>query len=415
MEPGIRVEPACSKWDIRQKVWDHIENNNLADFPRPVHHRIPNFKVSRQACQKITDLEIFRRTREVKVDPDKPLEGVRLAALQAHKTLLVPTPRLRTGLFNKITPPSGANKEVLRICSTSQGVRDYSVPMGLDAKVQVDLVVVGSVAVSVEGWRIGKGEGFADMEYAMMVSMGAVTEHTVVVTVVHDCQVVDIPEELLEDHDLTVDFILTPTRIIKTDCKRAKPQGIIWSMITREMMAKIPILRNLQDRERKAGRDVSLKDENASEKGTRQSPFGVTEKEVRPCGSVLSEHKHPADLQLHTKLETCNLYDGVTVYIGNIPSSTRVSELKSMLRERGAAPLRLTWQGAQHRAFLDYKDVVQAKQAVSSLEGISINGISLLVELARTQRHKTNGNQGFGKKIVRETKSSNVLQPHILT
>ncbi|KAE8608782.1 hypothetical protein XENTR_v10011601 [Xenopus tropicalis] len=347
MEPGIRVEPACSKWDIRQKVWDHIENNNLADFPRPVHHRIPNFKVSRQACQKITDLEIFRRTREVKVDPDKPLEGVRLAALQAHKTLLVPTPRLRTGLFNKITPPSGANKEVLRICSTSQ--------------------------------------------------------------------VVDIPEELLEDHDLTVDFILTPTRIIKTDCKRAKPQGIIWSMITREMMAKIPILRNLQDRERKAGRDVSLKDENASEKGTRQSPFGVTEKEVRPCGSVLSEHKHPADLQLHTKLETCNLYDGVTVYIGNIPSSTRVSELKSMLRERGAAPLRLTWQGAQHRAFLDYKDVVQAKQAVSSLEGISINGISLLVELARTQRHKTNGNQGFGKKIVRETKSSNVLQPHILT
>ncbi|KAE8608783.1 hypothetical protein XENTR_v10011601 [Xenopus tropicalis] len=305
MEPGIRVEPACSKWDIRQKVWDHIENNNLADFPRPVHHRIPNFKVSRQACQKITDLEIFRRTREVKVDPDKPLEGVRLAALQAHKTLLVPTPRLRTGLFNKITPPSGANKEVLRICSTSQ--------------------------------------------------------------------------------------------------------------ITREMMAKIPILRNLQDRERKAGRDVSLKDENASEKGTRQSPFGVTEKEVRPCGSVLSEHKHPADLQLHTKLETCNLYDGVTVYIGNIPSSTRVSELKSMLRERGAAPLRLTWQGAQHRAFLDYKDVVQAKQAVSSLEGISINGISLLVELARTQRHKTNGNQGFGKKIVRETKSSNVLQPHILT
>lgn len=39
------------------------------------------------------------------------------------------------------------------------------------------------------GYRIGKGEGFADMEYAMMVSMGAVNESTVVVTVVHDCQV----------------------------------------------------------------------------------------------------------------------------------------------------------------------------------------------------------------------------------
>lgn len=39
------------------------------------------------------------------------------------------------------------------------------------------------------GWRIGKGEGYADMEYAMMVSMGAVTEDTPVITIVHDCQV----------------------------------------------------------------------------------------------------------------------------------------------------------------------------------------------------------------------------------
>lgn len=39
------------------------------------------------------------------------------------------------------------------------------------------------------GWRIGKGEGYADLEYAMMVSMGAVHQGTPVVTIVHDCQV----------------------------------------------------------------------------------------------------------------------------------------------------------------------------------------------------------------------------------
>lgn len=32
-----------------------------------------------------------------------------------------------------------------------QGVKDFSVPVGLDAKVKVDLVVVGSVAVSEKG------------------------------------------------------------------------------------------------------------------------------------------------------------------------------------------------------------------------------------------------------------------------
>uniref|UniRef100_A0A4W3IR89 Methenyltetrahydrofolate synthetase domain containing n=1 Tax=Callorhinchus milii TaxID=7868 RepID=A0A4W3IR89_CALMI len=80
MEPAIKLKPGITKWDIRQKVWDYMEANDLANFPRPVHHRIPNFK--------------------------------------AKKTLLVPTPRLRTGLFNKIIPPVGASKEMLRVCST---------------------------------------------------------------------------------------------------------------------------------------------------------------------------------------------------------------------------------------------------------------------------------------------------------
>lgn len=42
-----------------------------------------------------------------------------MLCLQARKNLLVPTPRLRTGLFNKIMPPEDANKEMLRKCSTA--------------------------------------------------------------------------------------------------------------------------------------------------------------------------------------------------------------------------------------------------------------------------------------------------------
>jgi 5-formyltetrahydrofolate cyclo-ligase len=41
----------------------------------------------------------------------------------------------------------------------------------------------------ITGLRIGKGEGFADLEWAMMSSMGAVTQDTVVITTVHECQV----------------------------------------------------------------------------------------------------------------------------------------------------------------------------------------------------------------------------------
>ncbi|XP_047566950.1 methenyltetrahydrofolate synthase domain-containing protein isoform X3 [Lutra lutra] len=366
-----------SKQDVRQQIWDYMESQNLADFPRPVHHRIPNFK--------------------------------------SKKTLLVPTPRLRTGLFNKITPPPGATKDLLRTCATSQGVRSYSTPVGLDSRVLVDLVVVGSVAVSEkashapsaqpsagpprspqygtgsarprplpgtaglfrrQGWRIGKGEGYADLEYAMMVSMGAVSQKTPVVTIVHDCQVVDIPEALLEDHDLTVDYILTPTRVIATGCEHPKPTGIIWSKISCEVMGKIPILRSLRCRERQAGRDVTLQDEPRHLLGTSsQQP---------PPLSTVRRHQDPH------QPESCSGQgeDGPsnTVFIGNLPRGTRVSELKRALRDLGTVPQRLTWQGPQRRAFLHYEGPTSAQQAVSCLQGLRLGAATLKVALARPQR-----------------------------
>ncbi|XP_053843255.1 methenyltetrahydrofolate synthase domain-containing protein isoform X1 [Vidua macroura] len=383
---------ACSKWDIREKVWEHLEASGLAEFPRPVRGRIPNFKGSLQACCSLRELDVFSRAREVKVDPDKPLEGARLAALQARKTLLVPTPRLRTGLFNRIVPPPGASKEMLRRCATSQGVKDYSVPVGLDGKAQVDLVVVGSVAVSEKGWRIGKGEGYADMEYAMMVSMGAVQEDTPVVTIVHDCQVLDIAEELLGDHDLTVDYILTPTRTIQTNCKRPKPQGIMWHKVSSEMLGKIPILKTLRCREKQAGKDVTLQDEHPALANTKRA--AVSNKKVMaanpqaqaaPGSAPVGQESDP----VNPKLEGSDTI--TTVFVGNLPGSLRVSELKSALRELQVVPVGLKWQGAQHRAFLDYRDQGAAHRAVSSLQGLSLGGNALRVELAKSQRNKGQG------------------------
>ncbi|XP_046538655.1 methenyltetrahydrofolate synthase domain-containing protein isoform X2 [Equus quagga] len=367
MEPSAGV----SKQDIREQIWDYMESQNLADFPRPVHHRIPNFKGAPRAAEHFPRLQAFKMARTIKVNPDAPQKNARFLVLDSRKTLLVPTPRLRTGLFNKITPPPGATKDILRKCATSQGVRSFSTPVGLDARVQVDLVVVGSVAVSEKGWRIGKGEGYADLEYAMMVSMGAVSPETPVVTIVHDCQVVDIPEALLEDHDLTVDYILTPTRVIATGCERPKPAGIIWSKISCEMMEKIPVLRSLRSREKQAGKDVSLQDEPRDLDASRL--------QTAPLRAL----RGPQALPLATQREDV---PADTVYVGNLPRDARVSELKTALRAHGAAPLRLSWQGPQRRAFLHYPDAASAQQAVSCLQDLRLGANTLRVALARQQR-----------------------------
>lgn len=97
------------------------------------------------------------------------------------------------------------------------------------------------------------------MEYAMMVSCGAVDSSVPVVTVVHDCQVLDLPDQLFEPHDLPVDYIVTPTRVIQCEGTNGqRPSGMIWSILTAERCGRIPVLGRLRYREWKAGKDVRL-------------------------------------------------------------------------------------------------------------------------------------------------------------
>ena len=63
------------------------------------------------------------------------------------------------------------------------------------SELEVDLVICGSVAVNREGARIGKGEGFSDLdlEVAFLVAACVIRPDTILATTVHPLQVVDEP------------------------------------------------------------------------------------------------------------------------------------------------------------------------------------------------------------------------------
>lgn len=173
--------------------------------------------------------------------------------------MLVPTPRLKSGLLNEIHPLNW-NKEHLRLCASSEGVRNYSVPISpYDSN--IDLVIVGSVAVDKVGRRIGKGEGYADLEFSILSSIGAIdARKTIVITIIHDCQLFDqFPAELFGDHDLTVDIIITPNEIFRCEPRLPKPTCVLWSLLTKERVDQIPTLKVLREKERTEGKNVQLK------------------------------------------------------------------------------------------------------------------------------------------------------------
>ena len=72
----------------------------------------------------------------------------------------------------------------------------------------VDIVVVASVVVNpISGARLGKGKGYGDIEYAMMRQLGACDDTTLVVTTVHESQLLDdLPASVMTEHDLYVSF-----------------------------------------------------------------------------------------------------------------------------------------------------------------------------------------------------------------
>ncbi|KAF7064362.1 hypothetical protein CFC21_070697 [Triticum aestivum] len=204
------ADPRAWKWKIRKRVWDVLEAEGVARNPRPVHHRIPNFDGAAAAADSLGRLDVFQNAQCVKVNPDSPQKQVRFLTLSVK----------------------------------------YGRPIDLDEVIKVDLIVIGSVAVDPStGARLGKGEGFAELEYGMLRYMGATDDSTMVVTTVHDKQLVDdIPVEKLLIHDVPVDIICTPTQVILTNTAIPKPQGIYWEKLSPEKLGQIRILRELKRR-----------------------------------------------------------------------------------------------------------------------------------------------------------------------
>ncbi|XP_010930949.1 5-formyltetrahydrofolate cyclo-ligase-like protein COG0212 [Elaeis guineensis] len=242
-----RDDPKAWKWRIRKRIWDIMEAEDIARNPRPVHHRIPNFAGAAAAADSLGRLEVFQKAQCVKVNPDSPQKQVRFLTLTGGKKLLTPQPRLRTGFFSILESQMLSSASIMEAC-TSVGVVKYGRPISLDEKIKVDLIVIGSVAVDPRtGARLGKGEGFAELEYGMLRYMGAIDDTTMVVTSVHDKQLVDdIPVEKLLVHDVPVDIICTPTQVIFTNSTIPKPQGIYWEKLSPEKLGQIRILRELK-------------------------------------------------------------------------------------------------------------------------------------------------------------------------
>ena len=193
------------------------------------------------AAAFIHKIREFSRAEVIKVNPDAPQSHVRRIVLEQGKRLIMPTPRISSGFL--LLEPKQIPRQLVRRAVSIAGAFKLARSIPLSELPPVDFIVAGSVAVSKEGARIGKGEGYSELEYGVLREIGLVNEGTKIATTVHDCQILQ-PFQT-EEHDLPVDYVLTPTRMIETRTPLPRPRGIYWEKVTADMLRKIPILQEL--------------------------------------------------------------------------------------------------------------------------------------------------------------------------
>ncbi len=226
-----------TKKDIREKVWGNMEKGKVGRFPFPLKGRIPNFKGAEAAAKHIFQLNVYKEAHVVKVNPDSPQLPIRTQVLKDGKILLVPTPRLKDG-FIQVDPANVPPGEERKAASLKH-IHSYGKVTPLAALPKIDLLLVGSVALHRDGRRLGKGEGYADREYAILKELG--NPEIPVIGTVHSIQVVndDLPRD---EYDLVVDYIATEDECFQTNSPYEKPKGIVWEQVTDEEKEEMPVL-----------------------------------------------------------------------------------------------------------------------------------------------------------------------------
>jgi 5-formyltetrahydrofolate cyclo-ligase len=131
------------------------------------------------AAWRLAQTDEWKGAKTVKCNPDPPQIPIRLRALYDGEVLYAPVPYLTKDFpYLRMDPRRLAAANVsFELAATSDGYMQHGERISFEDVDHLDFCVVGSVAVSREGGRTGKGAGFADLETGIFRELGIIDEH----------------------------------------------------------------------------------------------------------------------------------------------------------------------------------------------------------------------------------------------
>ncbi|MDO8382977.1 MAG: 5-formyltetrahydrofolate cyclo-ligase [Microbacterium sp.] len=206
---------------------------------------VPDFAGSDRARDRLLAHPALASAATVFVAPDNSLTELVPRLLERSIRVLVPTYGMRRGIV--LLDPATVAPNDRAFASTLDGLDRFGVRLDTDALRSVgavDALVTGAIAFTTAGIHVGSGDAYIDLEWGILATLGLVGEHTPVLGIAHDIQVVDTPLEA-KPLDVTVDAVATPTRLVDTSAHPRRPVGIDAARLTNEHLDDIAYLRDL--------------------------------------------------------------------------------------------------------------------------------------------------------------------------
>ncbi|XP_011210476.1 methenyltetrahydrofolate synthase domain-containing protein [Bactrocera dorsalis] len=436
---NVPAEP--TKRSLRVQTWKKIQDNKCGVGFNAIFNRIPGFVDSDKAAKLLSETEEFKKAQNIKVNIDRALHSVKLETLLAGKNLYLPGTRDSKAIYLKVDVPADATDDQKKEILNVQDVQQHRTEITLENKVKLDMVVIGSVVVSRDGYRIGRGNGFADQDIGLLTEIGSITPDTVIATMVHDLQVVDsLPKELFQKYDTPVDLIVTPTEVIHVSKRLPRPTGIFWELLSERRLKIVPVLQVLKESQEKDGKVIVLKEvdtdieQNPNARSRRRGPvrrrFGrrnqrraisQTDTEQQGQNAVSNavarnprrarrfpnRRRRPTksegdqsgvegksqerkgaggdrkqqQQQRQQRVRKNRLARDFCIKLSNITRDVRVKDLKSELRKRECNPLYISWKGQFGKCYLHFGNRNGTPSTEDEIEKVlkSLNDLSLTV------------------------------------
>ena len=178
-----------SKDEVRKEVWKAMDREGVSRFPG-AEGRIPNFAGAKLAAEKLAGHRLWKRARVIKANPDSPqTHARRLGARRGQDGDHGGAAPARPAPLPRARPEASSKASRCEEAATIKGALKHGRVVALDELPEIDFVLCGSVAVNLSGARVGKGGGYSDLEYGILIDAGKIDDHTTVATTVHPIQI----------------------------------------------------------------------------------------------------------------------------------------------------------------------------------------------------------------------------------